>query len=164
VSSCVRWMGTALAVLLAMGGARAADDPAGAVADYETRLEEISKEVVEIRRELEALVGEFARGELCRVFVFLETRDVGRVRGGVELRVDGETVFARPFSAAELDALGRGMPLELASLWLPPGDHRATLAGPSADGGESPVLVAGPGEVSSWIVHVEASGVEWRFE
>ena len=165
MTSWVGWVGAALVVtLLSAGGVLGSDEPAGAVADYETRLEEISREVVEIRRELEALVGEMARGELSRVFVFLEARDVGRVRGGVELRVDGKIVFSRPFSVAELDVLGRGMPLELADIWLSPGDHRAALVGAGEGGGESPVLVTGSGQVSSWILNLEATGVEWRFE
>ena len=160
----IRVAGAFVGLALAAPRALAADAPRETVADYEARLEEIAKEVSEIRRELEGLVGELSRGELNRVFVFLESRSPERIKTGVRVEVDGKTVFSRTLTPAETDALGRGLPLELVSLWLPAGSHQVVLSGLGEAGAGSQSFSLRPGGLVSWVAAVGASGVEWRSE
>ena len=66
-----------LALYLAGSCAWAADRSAEAVVDFEARLEEISREIAEIRRELEAIVNDVAGSDLAKAFVFLEIPSSG---------------------------------------------------------------------------------------
>jgi hypothetical protein len=127
-------------------------------------LEEISKEIMEIRRELEALVTEVAGGEMGKVFVFLGSPVAEWETKGVKVVVDGKTVFSRPFTEAELDVLQRGLPLELVELRLPAGEHRVALARLGADLPEPEVFAVPRGGLTSWVADVSDAGVTWRAE
>jgi hypothetical protein len=136
--------------------------PGGAVKEYEGRLEELSKEVQDIRRELEQLVQEVVEGEMGRLILFLEGPAPAFKDKGVELSVDGKPVASRPLSPAEIDVLTRGLPLELAELRVAAGDHQVSL-GPLAGEPAPPVQVkAERGKVTSWIAKVGTAGMEWR--
>jgi hypothetical protein len=141
-----------------------ADRSESAVSDYEARLEEISKEILEIRRELEAIVTEVAGGEMGRVFVFLESAVAEWKIKGVTVAVDGKTVFSRAFTDAELDVLDRGLPLELIELRLPAGEHRVTIARLGDDLPEPEVFAVKRGDLNSWLADVGDAGVTWRAE
>lgn len=134
------------------------------VADYESRLEEISKELSAIRQELDRLIGELARGDLSRVFVFFEAPAPERVKKGVRLVVDGKQVFSRPFTPAELDVLNRGLPVELAALWLPAGEHDVALGDPGDGEPARKAFSIAPGSLVSWVAGMTGAGVEWRAE
>lgn len=156
------WIAGALALALGSSSALGAEPAGGAVRDYEGRLEEISKEVQDIRRELEQLVQEIVEGEMGRLVLFLEGPAPAFRDKGVALSVDGKDVLSRPLSPAEIDVLTRGLPLELAELRVPAGEHPVSL-GPLT--GQAPPLAsvtAERGKVSSWIAKPGAEGVEWR--
>lgn len=135
-----------------------------AVRDYDTRLEEIAREVQEIRRELEGLVQDVVEGETGRVLLFLEGPAQAIRDKGVSLTFDGKTVVSRPLSPAELDVLTRGLPLELAELRVQAGDHRVTLAPLGTPPGEPGTVRAERGKIASWLAKVGEAGVEWRVE
>ena len=132
------------------------------VTEYETRLEEIAAEILEIRRDLEALVEELAEPEVGRVFVFLAAAPAEIRNQGVLLTVDDRTVFSRPFTPAEQDVLDRGLPLELVELNLLAGDHAVAIQ--SLDGAptEPAAFVVERGQLASWLALISASGVTWR--
>ncbi|MBE0618486.1 MAG: hypothetical protein IH608_11255 [Proteobacteria bacterium] len=158
-----RVVGLAL-LFLAVVPVRAAESPSGAVADYEARLEEISKEVAAIRRELESLVAEVVEGEAGRAFVFLERPGAGWKQKGAVLTLDGKMVFSRPFTAAELDVLERGLPLELGEWRLPAGDHRVALGILGQEPQEEAVLGVSRGAHTAWVATPTEAGVAWRAE
>ncbi len=142
------------------GLARAADP----VTDYEGRLEEIAREVLTIRQELEALVAEVVEGETAGVRVFLENPKPEWRQSGVRLLLDGKTVFSRTFSAAEQDVLEKGLPLELAQARLPAGEHEVVLAGFGEETAASVRLSAERGGVHAWVAGAGEKGVQWRVE
>lgn len=142
----------------------AAEAPAGTVRDYEVRLEEISKEVQDIRRELEGLVQAVVEGETGRLFVFLEGVTPELRERGASLTVDGKTVFSRPFNPSELDVLARGLPLELAELRVSAGEHRVKLGSLGGAEPETDVVRVARGAVSSWVAKPGPKGMEWRVE
>lgn len=150
---------------LACSGALGAEPPApGAVRDYDARLEEIAREVQQIRQELDLLVQDVVEGETGRVLLFLEGPAQDMRDKGVSLSFDGKTVVSRPLSPAELDVLGRGLPLELAELRVTAGDHRVELSPLGGQPGASHTVQAERGKVVSWVAKVGAAGVEWRAE
>ncbi len=152
-----------LFAVLAVGPAdvgRAADP----VTDYEGRLEEIAREVLTIRQELEALVAEVVEGETASVRVFLENPKATWRQSGVRLVLDGKTVFSRTFSAAEQDVLEKGLPLELAQARLPAGDHEVALAGFGEEVPPAARLTAERGGVHAWVAGAGKEGVQWRVE
>ncbi len=158
-----RVLGVAL-VLLAAAAAPAAEGPPSAVADYEARLEEISKEVSAIRRELETLVAEVVEGEAGRVLVFLERPGPEWKQKGATLLLDGKRVFSRTFTPAELDVLERGLPLELGEWRLLAGDHRVALGMLGLEPPEGATLAVSRGVNSAWVATPGPDGVAWRVE
>lgn len=142
------------------GSARAADP----VTDYEARLEEIAREVLAIRQELESLVAEVVEGETAGVRLFLERPRPEWRKSGVRLLLDGKTVFSRPFSAAEQDVLEKGLPLELAQARLPAGDHEVALGGLGEEAPSAARLKAERGGIHAWVAGAGEKGVEWRVE
>ena len=155
------FLSVALACSCAFG---AEPQPPGAVRDYDTRLEEIAREIQDIRREVEGLVQDVVEGETGRVLLFLEGPAQAIRDKGVSLTFDGKTVASRPLSPAELDVLARGLPLELAELRVQAGDHRVTLAPLGSSPGEPATVRAERGKVVSWMAKIEEAGVEWRSE
>lgn len=154
-----------LAFLLGAGAAWGAEPAApGVVKDYEGRLEEIAREVQDIRRSLEELVAEVVEGEMGRLLLFLDGPAPAMAEKGVSLTVDDQTVVSRPLTPAEIDVLGRGLPLELAELRVKAGEHRVALAPLGAPPGEPGTVTAQRGKVSSWVGKLEAAGVAWRAE
>lgn len=141
-----------------------AEAPAGTVRDYEVRLEEISKEVQDIRREIEKLVQEVVEGETGRLFLFLEGAPPEFREKGATLIVDGKTVFSRPFTPAELDVVAKGLPLELAELRVTAGEHRVVLRPLGGKEDEPEVIKVDRGKVSSWVAKPGPKGLEWRSE
>jgi hypothetical protein len=132
--------------------------------DFEARLEEIAREIVEIRRELEAIVNDVAGGDLAKAFVFLEIPSNGLEMKGATVVVDGKTVFSRPFTPAELDVLNRGLPLELAELRVAAGEHRVALFQPGSDSPEPAVFSVARGGLAAWVGSVSDAGIQWRVE
>lgn len=151
-------------VLGALAGPAGAAEGVGSLTDYDARLSEVAAEVRGLRREVEALVAELAARELGRVLVFLETPAPTWRDQGVKVEVDGRTVFARGFSPAEADVFQRGLPLEVADLWLPAGEHRVSVmplgGGPAA----SRALTVERGKMVNWVARSGAAGAEWRAE
>ncbi len=156
------WLG--LAAFLAASPGLGAEQGAGAVRDYEAQLEQVSKEIREIRRETESLVQELVEGETGRVFLFLEGPAAGIKEVGASVTVDGKAVLSRAFTAAEQDVLGRGLPLQLVDLRLPAGEHKVTLAPLGVAAGKPASLRAERGKVSSWVAKSAGAGLEWRAE
>lgn len=159
----------ALALLLALaGGVPRGGSTQGAapeaLSDYEARLEEIAREVAAIRAELEALVAEVVEGESGRAIVFLERPGAEWKRGGVTLVLNGQRVFSRPFTPAELDVLERGLPLELGQWRLPAGEHRLALGRLGQDVPEAVALTLSRGATAAWVAVPGDSGVAWRAE
>lgn len=150
--------------VLAVGPSLGADAPAGTVRDYEVRLEELSKEVQDIRREIEKLVQEVVEGETGRLFLFLEGATPEFREKGVSLSIDGKTVFARALTPAEIDVLGKGLPLELAELRVAGGEHRVALVPLGAGSEEAETLKTERGKVASWVARPGPKGLEWRSE
>lgn len=151
--------------LLAGASAQAAETAApGVVKDYEGRLEEIAREVQDIRRSLEELVQEVVEGEMGRLALFLDGPAQGFAEKGVSLAVDDQLVVSRPLAPAEIDVLGRGLPLELAELRVTAGEHRVSLGPLGAAPTEPATVTAVRGKVSSWVAKAGPSGLEWRAE
>lgn len=143
------------------GSAQGAPD---ALSDYEARLEQIAREVSAIRSELEALVAEVVEGESGRAFVFLERPGVEWKRAGVTLALNGQRVFSRPFTPAELDVLERGLPLELGEWRLLAGEHRLALGRLGQEAPEAATLTLSRGATAAWVAVPGETGVEWRAE
>lgn len=153
-----------LVVMLGPPTALRAEVPESAVTDYEARLEQISKELLTIRRELETLVAEVVQQDLGRVFIFIKTPLPAWEEAGVAVAVDGKTVFSRTFTPAELDVLKRGLPLELADLRLPAGVHRVSLNVPGEPPSEPESLTVKRGSLTSLVAAGVESGVKWHIE
>jgi len=150
--------------LLLAAAVPAAAAPPDAVADYEARLEEISKEVVAIRQELETLVAEVVEGESGRVLVFLERPGPEWKAKGGTLVLDGKRVFSRAFTPAELDVLERGLPLELGEWRLLAGDHRVALGVLGQDLSVESTLSVSRGVNTAWVATPTPDGTAWRAE
>jgi len=135
---------------------------ADVVTEYEARLEAIADEIRQIRQELEALVEDLAEPEVGRVFVFLATAPAQVRAQGVTVVVDERTVFARPFTPAEQDVLGRGLPLELVDLRLLEGDHSVALFALHGEPTEPARFAVRRGAQAAWIAQLSASGVTWQ--
>jgi len=161
MSRCVWPVVVFVALFAAPAGVGRAADP---VTDYEARLEEIAREVLTIRQELEALVAEVVEGETASVRVFLENPKPEWRQSGVRLVLDGKTVFSRTFSAAEQDVLEKGLPLELAQARLPAGDHEVALAGFGEEVPPGARLTAERGGIHAWVAGAGKEGVRWRVE
>lgn len=156
----------ALVVVLALAtGAGWGAEAPRAVVDYDTRLEQIAKELLDLRRELEALVAELAAGDLGRVLIFVDKPPQEWRDKGIRLVVDGATLVSRTFTPAELDALQRGLPVELLDAWLPAGDRQVALEPQgNAGGGVESSLPAERSRVKAWVAQGGTAGVEWRAE
>ena len=106
-----------LASFLAVSAARAAEDEKSradkAVRDYEERIDKVATDIEQVRRELETVTREMVEGETGRTLVFLKGKATDWSDRGVQVVLDGKTVFARLLSPSELDAVSRGLPLEL---------------------------------------------------
>ncbi|GAB4271868.1 MAG: hypothetical protein Kow0092_26760 [Deferrisomatales bacterium] len=135
-----------------------------AVEDYETRLEALAKELEAIRTELGQLVDELVAEGAGTALLFLETPPPQWRETGVRVRVDGRTVFARAFTAAERDVLDRGLPLEVAELHLAAGDHRVEVAPLDGDAQAAAVLPLERAGLASWVARGGETGVVWRAE
>lgn len=135
-----------------------------ALSDYEARLEEIAHEVTAIRAELETLVAEVVEGESGRAFVFLERPGAEWKRAGVTLTLNGQRVFSRPFTPAELDVLERGLPLELGEWRLLAGEHQLALGRLGQEAPEAATLTLSRGAIAAWVAVPGEAGVEWRAE
>jgi len=156
------WLVLVAALIASAVGA--AEPPAGVVRDYEARLEEISKEIRDIRKEVEALVNEIAEGEYGRVFIFIEGPAPAVRDAGVSLSLDGKPILSRPLTPAELDVLNRGLPLELFSGRLPAGEHLVSLAPLGAALPSPTSMRAERGRISSWVAKTAGPALEWRLE
>jgi len=151
-----------LVVVTASGSG--AEPPGDAVADYETRLEEIAKEVASIREELEALVAEVVEGEAGRVHVFLDKLPTPWNGQGFALYLDGTRVFSRPFTPAEQHVLERGLPLELGAWRLLAGEHRAALVPLGEAPGDGYPFTVSRGTIAAWVASPGEAGMAWRVE
>lgn len=157
-------VGLALLAALMATGAWSAEPAPGLVQDYEARLEEIAREIRDLRREVEILVNEVVAGESTQIYVFLEGpapafRDVGAA-----LAIDGRPVLSRPLTQAEIDVLNRGLPLELFSGRMSAGQHQVSLAPLGAKTPDTVTLDAKKGGSASVVGRPGASGLEWRIE
>ena len=131
---------------------------------YEARLDELSREVLQIRRELETILSGVVAPETGRILVLLENPPARWRVAGVSLAVDGKTVFSRPFTPAEVDVLERGLPLELVDLRLPTGERRVTLSQLGGSSAAPVTLVVPAGGPTSWIAQGDETAVRWRSE
>lgn len=164
-----RWLLAALLVFVvaAMGYAAENKDAAkaeSAVKDYEERIEQVAKEIEDIRDELEALTREMVEGETGRVLFFLKGKVSDWNDRGLELTLDGKTLFSRPLSPAELDVLGRGLPLELVEIRLPAGSHQVTLAEMGEKKPQSVEITVERAKINAWVAKSEGASLEWSAE
>lgn len=160
---------TALALLLLIGSAPAfaADDAAmaeGAVRDYEDRIEKVAVEIDQVRRELETLTREMVEGETGRTLLFLKGKASDWSDRGVLVQVDGKTLFSRLLSPAELDAVSRGLPLELLDVRLVAGKHKVALTYMGDINPRSVELSVKRATQNTWVAEAEGQTVQWSAE
>ena len=147
---------------------RAAGDDAavaeGAVRDYEDRVEKVANEIDQVRKELDAVTREMVEGETGRTLVFLKGKASDWSDRGISITLDGKLVFSRLLSPAELDAVSRGLPLELLEVRLNAGKHKISLSPMGEANPRSVELSVKRATLNSWIAEAEGGTVQWAVE
>jgi len=155
----------AIAIFLAEIPAVSAEEQEKSVVDYEVQLERISKEITEIRKEFEDLITEVAASESSRIFIFIERLPQALLAKEITLVLDEKTIFSRALEPAELDVLEKGLPVQLADLRLPPGEH---TVGINVLGMEQKtdgyVFQLDAAKFSYCAAKITETGVEWNIE
>lgn len=158
----------ALALTLGAFRAHAADQDAAmaesAVRDYEDRVEKVANEIDQVRRELETLTREMVEGETGRTLIFLKGKASDWSDRGVAIMLDGKLVFSRLLSPAELDAVSRGLPLELIELRLVAGKHKVALSAMGEANARNVEMAVKRASLNSWVAEAEGGTVQWTAE
>lgn len=159
---------TAISLLSFTAPALAADSDAvmaeGAVRDYEDRIEKVASEIDQVRRELESLTREMVEGETGRTLIFLKGKASDWSDRGVSIMLDGKLVFSRLLSPAELDAVSRGLPLELLEIRLVAGKHKVALSALGEADARNVEMSVKRATLNSWIAEAEGGSVQWSAE
>lgn len=135
-----------------------------AVRDYEDRIEKVANEIDQIRRELDLLTREMVEGETGRALIFLKGKASDWSDRGVTITLDGKTVLSRLLSPAELDAVSRGLPLELLEVRLLAGKHKVALY-PMGEGNPRTVdMQVKRAALTSWIAETDGNNIQWSAE
>lgn len=162
------WIVAALAISLGVARVYAADQDAamaeGAVRDYEDRVEKVANEIDQVRRELETLTREMVEGETGRTLIFLKGKASDWSDRGVAIMVDGKLVFSRLLSPAELDAVSRGLPLELIELRLVAGKHKVALSAMGEANARNVEMSVKRASLNSWVAEADGGTVQWTAE
>lgn len=150
------------------GGVQAAGDDSAlaesAVRDYEDRIEKVANEIDQIRRELDLLTREMVEGETGRALIFLKGKATDWSDRGVTITLDGKTILSRLLSPAELDAVSRGLPLELVEVRLLAGKHKVALF-PMGEGNPRTVeMQVKRAAFTSWIAETDGNNIQWSAE
>ena len=157
-----------LASFLAVSAARAAEDEKSradkAVRDYEERIDKVATDIEQVRRELETVTREMVEGETGRTLVFLKGKATDWSDRGVQVVLDGKTVFARLLSPSELDAVSRGLPLELVETRLTAGKHKISLSSMGDQKAKAIEMVVKRATVNSWIAETDGGSIQWSAE
>lgn len=143
------------------GGQSRAD---GAVRDYEEQVEKVAAEIDSIRRELETVTREMVEGETGRTIIFLKGKATDWNDRGVKVVLDGKAIFSRFLSPSELDAMSRGLPLELIETRLQAGKHRIALSSMADDKAKSIEMTVKRAVLNSWVAETYGVGVQWTAE
>jgi len=155
----------AIAFFLAGSPAVSAEEQEKSVVDYEVQLERISKEITEIRKEFEDLITEVAASESSRVFIFIERLPQAMLAKEITLTLDDKTIFSRALEPAELDVLEKGLPVQLADLRLPAGEHSVAIDVLGMEQTkDSQVFQLDAAKFSYWAAKITETGVEWNVE
>lgn len=158
----------ALALTAVFQPVLAAEDDAAqtdkAVRDYEERIEKVAAEIENIKIDLDLLTREMVEGETARTLIFLKGKASDWNDRGVNVVVDGKTVFSRLLSPAELDAVSRGLPLELIDLRLNAGKHKVALSAMGEAKARNVELNVKRAAVNAWTAEVEGGMVQWTAE
>lgn len=160
-------MAVSVALAVASGAYAAGGDGSRAdtaVRDYEEQIEKVAAEIDSIRRELETVTREMVEGETGRTIIFIKGKATDWNDRGIQVVLDGKTVFSRFLTPSELDAMSRGLPLELLEIRLQAGKHRVALSAMGQDKPKSMELTVKRAVINSWVAETDGGGIQWAAE